>query len=183
MKLSEIEFKDNALKACVFATGEENAEDIVELRCRKQDIESLAGIEHLVNLKLLDLTRNDLTTVDLSKNTLLEEVFLGNNEISSLDISGCRKLTHLEVFINELDELDVSNNTLLEEIYANKNELGSVDLSKNTELVDLRLSHNEIAEIDLSANDKLEMLELEKNPLIDSTRSMISQLKNAEVHI
>ena len=105
MKLTDIEFEDDAFKACVLATGMENAEDVIELRCRKQGIESAAGIEHLTNLKLLDLTRNEISKLDLSKNTKLEEAFLGNNELKSLDISGCSALTHLAVFINELDEL------------------------------------------------------------------------------
>ena len=59
MKLSEIDFEDDAFKACVLASGEENAEDIKELRCRKQKIKSAAGIEHLTNLKLLASLRGD----------------------------------------------------------------------------------------------------------------------------
>ena len=127
MKLSEINFEDDAFKACVLASGEENAEDVIELVCRKQKIKSAAGIEHLVNLKMLDLTRNELSELDLSKNTLLEELFVGNNELTRLDISGCGLLTYLEVFINQLETLDLSNNPLLETICANKNELEALD--------------------------------------------------------
>ena len=114
MKLSEIDFEDEAFKACVLATGEENAEDVIDLHCRKQKIQSAAGIEYLINLRTLDLTRNKLSELDLTKNTRLEEVFIGNNELTSLDISGCSELTHLEVFINQLEEVDLSHNPLLE---------------------------------------------------------------------
>jgi Leucine-rich repeat (LRR) protein len=183
MKLSDIEFTDDAFKACVLASGEENAEGVMELRCRKQGIEDTTGIEYLTNLKLLDLTRNEISKIDLSKNTRLEEVFLGNNELSALNISGCNALTHLEVFTNELNELDVSNNPQLEEIYADKNELESLDLSKNKKLVDLRLSGNELADIDLSANDKLEKLVLEKNPLSERAKAMLQQLDGAQVQL
>jgi len=101
MKLTDITFEDDVFKACVLASGLENAEDITELKCRKQKITSAAGIEHLVNLKTLDLTRNELSELDLSKNIMLEEVFVGNNELRSLDISGCARLSYLEVFIKQ----------------------------------------------------------------------------------
>lgn len=187
MKLTDIDFADDTFKACVLDTaakaGVENAEDLVELRCRDQGIESAAGIEYLTGLKLLELTRNELTKLDLSKNVSLEEVFVGNNELSSLDVSGCSALTHLEVFINELDELDLSNNPLLEELYANKNELEAIDLSHNKELVDIRLSSNELSDLDLAANDKLQRLDLDKNPLTETAKAMASQLNSAQVHL
>jgi|GEM_PF-1864836 len=187
MKLTDIDFADDAFKTCVLETAAkaevENAEDLVELRCRKQGIENAAGIEFLTGLKLLDLTRNELSKLDLSSNVLLEEVFVGNNELSALDVSGCRALTHLEVFINELDELDLSNNPLLEELYANKNDLEAIDLSQNKELVDIRLSGNELSDINLSANDKLQRLEMEMNPLTDAARTMMSKLESAQVQL
>jgi Leucine-rich repeat (LRR) protein len=187
MKLTDIDFVDEAFKACVLETAAkmdvEDAEDIVELRCRKQGIESAAGIEYLTGLKLLDLTRNELSKLDLSKNVLLEEVFVGNNELASLNVSGCTVLTHLEVFINELDELDLSNNILLEELYANKNDLETIDLSHNKELIDVRLSGNELSDLDLAANAKLQRLELEKNPLTEASKAMMAQLQNTQIQL
>jgi len=185
MKLSEIDFEDEAFKACVLATGEENAEDVIDLRCRKQKIQSAAGIEYLINLRTLDLTRNELSELDLTKNTRLKEVFIGNNELTSLDISGCSELTHLEVFINQLEEVDLSHNPLLEAFYANKNDLEVIDLSNNKELLDLRLSGNELSDIDLTLNDKLQRLDLDKNPLSTATKELliIRQTQGAEVQL
>lgn len=183
MKLDEIPFDDDAFKACVLASGAENAEDVTELHCRKQKIKSAAGVEHLTNLKLLDLTRNEITKIDLSKNIKLEEIFLGNNELSSLDISGCNELIYLEVFINELDEIDLSNNPILEGLVANKNDLEAIDISKNSELLDLRLSGNSLSKIDVSANEKLERLDLEKNPLSDELKSVLEKMEGTTVSL
>ena len=183
MKLSEIEFEDEAFKTCVLASGEENAEDIVELRCRKQKIKSAAGIEHLINLRTLDLTRNELSELDLTNNSKLEEVFLGNNELTSLDVSGCNALTHLEVFINQLETLDLSHNPLLEAFYANKNDLEMLDLSNNKELIDLRLSGNDLSDIDLSVNDKLRRLELVKNPLSAAAKALLEQRQDTQLEL
>ena len=137
MKIADIDFEDEAFKACCLATGFENAEDVAKLVCRDKGINSTKGLEYFTGLKLLDVTRNHLESLDLSKNVLLEELFAGNNELQSLDLSNNINLTHLEVFINELSDLDVTHNVKLEELYANKNELTNIDLSKNPELTDL----------------------------------------------
>ena len=140
MKISDIEFKDEAFKACALESGLENAEDVAKLICRNKGISSTKGLEYFTGLKLLDVTRNQLEELDVSNNLLLEELFAGNNQLTSIDLSSNINLKHLEIFINELTDLDVTKNQKLEEIYANKNELTVLDLKNNSELLDLRLS-------------------------------------------
>ena len=176
MKIADIEFKDEAFKACVVATGFENAEEIVELRCRKQKITDVSGIEYLTGLKLVDLTRNSLTSVDLSKNINLEEIFLGNNAIEHLDVSGCTKLVHLEVFMNDLEQLDLSNNKDIEDLWADLNDLEQLDVSGMTELFDLRVNNNNLKDIDLSGNPKLEKVYLKENPLSEQSVASLNAL-------
>ncbi len=165
MKLSDIVFEDEAFKACVLASKALDSKDLVELICRKQKIESIAGIEHLTDLKRLDLTKNKLTEANLSHNSKLEEVCLGNNRIEKLDVSTCKELTHLEVFMNDLEALDLSYNPKLENIYANQNEFEELDVSKNAELEDLRVDSNNLTTINISANTKLSRLDIGNNPL------------------
>lgn len=174
MKLSDIKFADEEFKACVLATGCDTAEEITELTCRKKKIKDITGIEYLTELKFLDLTRNQLTSVDLSKNTKLEEIFLGNNALEYLDISNCSALTHLEVFMNELEAIDVSNNPLIEELWADLNSLTDIDLSKSAELTDLRVNHNDLTAIDISNSPKLAKLEINENPLSDDIKTQLS---------
>lgn len=183
MKLSEIEFEDDNFKTCVLETGFEDSNDLVELICRKKKIKSVKGVEHLTELKLLDLTRNKLTDIDLSKNTKLEEVFLGNNAIESLDVSGCTALTHLEVFMNDLEQIDISKNILIEELWADLNNLKSLDLSSSAELVDLRVNSNDLSELDLSGNTKLEKLLIQENRLADDVKARLSNLETVQVKI
>lgn len=56
MKLTDIEFDDDAFKTCVLETGVETTDELTELRCRDRGIESAKGLEQLTALKLLDLT-------------------------------------------------------------------------------------------------------------------------------
>jgi len=180
MKISEIEFEDEAFKTCALESGFENAEDVVKLTCRNKGISNTKGLEYFTGLKLLDVTRNQLEELNVSNNIMLEELFAGNNQLISIDLSSNPSLKHLEVFINELTDLDVTKNKKLEEIYANKNELTIVDLKNNHELLDLRLSDNELATIDLKANTKLERLFVDKNEIPDD---VVSIIKNAFANI
>ena len=176
MKLSDIEFEDINFKTCVLEGGFEDTNDVVELICRKNKIKSIKGVEHLTELTLLDLTRNQLSDIDLSKNTKLEELFLGNNAIESLNISGCTALTHLEVFMNELEEIDISKNIFIEDLWADLNNLKAIDLSSSSELVDLRVNSNDITDLDLTRNTKLEKLLIQENPLSDDVKAKLSKL-------
>lgn len=183
MKISEIPFEDENFKACVLETGFENAEDVKELRCRKRQIESLAGIEYFTELTLLDITRNRVSELDLSKNSKLEEAFLGNNELESLSVSGCAALNYLEAFINNLESVDLSNNPLLEEVYLEENDLESIDLSQNTALTQVRLKKNSLTDVKLPNEGALELLELEENPLTDGFQAQLAELSHITVRI
>jgi Leucine-rich repeat (LRR) protein len=50
-------------------------------------IASLDGIEAFTNLKTLDCSNNQLTQLDVSKNTSLTGLFCGNNKLTSLNVS------------------------------------------------------------------------------------------------
>jgi hypothetical protein len=61
------------------------------------------------NFKLLDCSENQLTSLDVSKNTALTELHCGSNQLTSLDVSKCSKLK----------TLDVRNCKLLSRLYCN----------------------------------------------------------------
>ena len=176
MKLTDIEFEDPAFKACVLATGLETAEEITELKCRKQSISSASGIEHFPNLKLLDLTRNKLTELDVSHNPLLEELYLGNNRIEALDLSHNPNLTHLEIFINEIAELDLTVTPKLENLYANANDLEVIDLSSNTDIDEILVSDNNLREIRLPEGCKPTVFKAENNMLPEAQKAHLRSL-------
>ncbi|TVZ38804.1 Leucine Rich Repeat (LRR) protein [Alteromonadaceae bacterium 2753L.S.0a.02] len=176
MKLSEIEFEDDAFKEAVLATGLENAEEVTEIRARKSSIVKVNGLEHFPNLRLLDLTRNRLTDIDLSSNPLLEEVYLGNNEIEEIDLSANPNLTHLEIFINDISELDLTPLTKLENLYANKNDLTELDLSNNPFIEQIQVSDNELETLVLPENVKPFIIKAENTKLDDETISRLKEL-------
>ena len=147
MKLEEICFEDDAFKAAVLATGFTEAEEVTEIRGRKQKIRSVKGLECFPNLKVLDLTRNRLSDIDLSGNPKLEQLFIGNNQLESIDLSGLEELEGLELFMNDIEELDLSHNKRLEVLYANANDFSEIDLSANTLLEEVQLDDNQLEKL------------------------------------
>lgn len=150
MKLDEISFDDEAFKKAVYASGATEAEEVTEIRGRRQQIGSTAGLQYFPNLRVLDLTRNRINRIDLSGNPRLEQLFIGNNQLEQLDLSGLDALEGLEVFMNDLETLDLSHNPKLEVLYANANDFAALDLSNNPLLDDVQLNDNSLKQLALA---------------------------------
>ena len=116
----------------------------------------------------VNLSSNKLTNIDLSTLPTLEELMLGGNDITELDVSKNFKLKVLSYGFNSkagLTSIDVTNNTLLEKLDLQNNKLVTIDLNKNTNLLKLNLYGNKLANIDLSNNILLEELDLMNNEI------------------
>ena len=108
------------------------------------NINSLEGIEFFTNLETLYCDYNNLTSLDISKNT---------------------KLKFLECTLNQLTSLDVSNNLDLEKLYCPSNNLTRLDVSNNSNLNFLECAYNKITTLDVSKNPNLTAVICFKNEL------------------
>ena len=72
----------------VISTAE--ALEVTEIWVNGYGIKSLEGIQYFINLKELWCPRNQLSTLDVSKNTALESLYCNNNQLSTLDVSKTR---------------------------------------------------------------------------------------------
>lgn len=112
------------------------------------------------NLIYLDCTSRvdgaGLTSIDLSKATALEQLFLSGNKLTALDVTKNTALTRLEPQNNQISSLDLTKNTELERLDVTNNLLTSLDISKNTKLDYLKISDNKFEGLlDLSGNPSL----------------------------
>ena len=94
----------------------------------------LSGIEWFTGLTYLSCNYNNLTELDVSKNTALETLECESNELTTLDVSKNTALETLKCSYNELTTLDVSANTALDTLYCFSNQLMTLDVSANTAL-------------------------------------------------
>ena len=128
-------------------------------------VKSLKGLDLFKNLNGLYCENNQLTNLDLSKNTKLEILRCYNNDIKELDLSKNTKLKELSCPHNQLTNLDLSKNTELQILECHDNSLTSLDASKNTTLTRLGCANNQLTSLDVSGDTALEDLKCNDNQL------------------
>ena len=117
-----------------------NGDNITRLQCR--DITSL-DVRLCSELTILGCS-GTLTSLDVSKNTMLIRLDCGYNQLTSLDVSRNTALTELLCNRNQLTNLDISKNTALTELYCGGNQLKILNVSKNTALTRLNCNSNQL---------------------------------------
>ncbi len=73
-------------------------------------LKSLDGIELFTELKILTCYECGLNQIDVSKNTKLEDLYIGYTEVEELDITNNKELKILDCSSTNINELDVSLN-------------------------------------------------------------------------
>ena len=91
-------------------------------------ISDLTGIEYFTDLLHLYCEYDQLTSLDISSNTLLTKLWCNNNRLTELDVSHNKNLTDLVCGCNQLTSIDVSGNTSLGWLncYSNKYYIGEI---------------------------------------------------------
>ena len=142
---------------------------IEELQIADLPVDSLAGLEALVNLRTLGMGGHFLKRIDLSANknlellyagreALLEEFYLDNPKLGYLYLIECKVLKTLDFSrCPEITMLELYNNQSLE----------SIDLSKNRKLEVFRLTGSKVKELDLSNCRRIQQFSSEDNPLLE----------------
>ena len=122
----------------------------------------------------LNCSSNQLTSLDLSGNTMLAYLYCVNNKLTVLDVSKNPDLTYLHCSSNQLTNLDVSANTALKELRCGWNQLRSIDVSNNMVLGNLDCRNNELDAAALNAlfetlhnNTKSKAIDIRGNSGID----------------
>jgi Leucine-rich repeat (LRR) protein len=142
-----------------------NIDTVTYLNVNQQNISDLTGIEDFTALTTLYCDDNQLTTLDVSNNLLLENLYCYQNQLTSLDVSNNTALTELSCFENQLTSIDVSNNIFLGNLWCSENQLTSIDVSNNTALTTLYCDDNQLTTLDVSLNTALKGLNCNDNQL------------------
>ena len=172
--INEANFPDASFRNYVKLKCDEDKNDVLSaaerdavyvISCGAQGIASLKGVEHFPNLSYLFVGSNELSTLDLSQNPLLTNLDCRSNRLSELDVSGLPDLINLSCSGNSLSELDLSRNTQLRDLRCSDNALSELDVSGCPELQFLLCAQNQIGALDVTQNPKLQELECYGNAL------------------
>ena len=145
--------------------SDEEIAAVTKINVNIKSISDLKGIEYFTALTQLECYRNQLTSLNVSKNTALKLLYCPDNQLTSLDVSKNTALEYLNCSINQLTSLDVSKNTALTDLFCGYNQLASLDVSKNTALTELGCYGNQLTSLDVSKNTALTKLECYDNQL------------------
>ena len=114
--------KDNVL-----STAEQ--EKITALVIPKQGLKSLEGVEKLCSLERLVCSGNSLSSLSLSSTSLTYLDVLGN-QMTSLDMTGCKNLEILRCSNNQLTDLNLEGLARLTFVECKNNQLTNINLSE-----------------------------------------------------
>ncbi len=131
---------------------------VSKIKVNRKAISNLRGVEFFTVLKELNCSTNNLTALDVSRNTKLERLDCGCNAITSLVVVRNTALKSLICYGNQLGSLDVSRNTALQELNCFECGLTALDLSRNTALEYLECGCNSLPALDVSKNTALQSL-------------------------
>ena len=145
--------------------SDEEIAAITEIRVRGKHIANLKGIELFTALTELDCSYNQLTSLDVSKNTALTHLYCSDSQLNTLDLSNNIALEVLNCGRNKLTSLDVSKSTALTELNCEGNQLTTLDVSHNTALTDLECEGNQLTSLDVSGCTALTELNCSLNQL------------------
>ena len=201
VEINETNFPDAKFRSFVKEKLDKNKDNILDameiaavkmIEANNMGIKSLEGVGFFTALETLKCWDNELTGLDLSKNTKLTSLSCSENELTALDVSKNTELTRLYCRSNRLAALDVTQNKNLEELDCESdsllsymkltkldvsqnvkltrldcasNQLTALDVSKNPDLKDLYCRNNMLAVLDVSKNSKLESISCGKNGL------------------
>ena len=165
--------------------------NITEMDVYDMEISSLQGIEYFTALTVLDCDDNQLTTLDISKNTALVKLYCSWNHLTSLDITNNVALKRLLCYDNELTSLDVSKNTALTYLDCEENKITALDVSMCTELESLTCGYNELTQLDISnltyledldcCDNYLTTLDVSSNPNLEKLECEDNQISSLDI--
>lgn len=203
IKIDETNFPDANFRAFVASSSVDTNTDgmlttkelgITTLDVSGKEITNLKGIEYFTAIWYLDCHDNQLTSIDVSKNTALTYLDCQANQLTSLDISSYTALRTLKCSDNRLSSLDVSNNIALTSLECYNNKLTSLTISQESQsLTTIHCYGNQIKGeamtaliASLPSNDKtttkrIYILDLSnKNEANECTTAMVESLNNSK---
>ena len=102
---------------------------VTSLVMNDKGISDLTGLEDFPLLENLWVNDNLLTSLDVSQNPLLKFVFAENNLLTNITVTNLSILEKLQVFNNEITQVNLSDNSSLQLLGLANNALTSIDIS------------------------------------------------------
>ncbi|WP_299438617.1 hypothetical protein [uncultured Aquimarina sp.] len=178
-------------------------EVVTSLDISNLSITDITGIEDFTSLKILTMYFNNIADLNLSGNTVIEELYCNSAVSNSLnvsnmsalkilhcyeagfatiDLSNATALEELQVYHSNLTSLDVSTNTALKKLYSYEDSVSSINLNGAIALEELYIYRNGIANVDITTNKALTTLHCYEGNLTTLNTTDITTLEDVQVY-
>ncbi|OFY83986.1 MAG: hypothetical protein A3K10_00460 [Bacteroidetes bacterium RIFCSPLOWO2_12_FULL_31_6] len=142
-----------------------NIDTVTYLYVGSRQITDLTGIQDFTALEYLDCNFNQLSSINVTQNTVLTCLITADNPLGTLDITQNSALISLNCWNNQLTNLNITQNTFLKYLSCQWNQLSTVDLSQNVNLIELDCNLNQMIILDVTLNTALTTLNCRGNLL------------------
>ena len=124
--------------------------NLESLKCGNNDFsEKGLNVSALKRLKTLIAFQCKLKTLDISNNELLDDFNASDNDLTVLNLSKNTAMKYLWIANNDLTELDLKGLDNLEDVIVNGNKLTVLDLSDKTHLNKVNIQSNQLTSLTL----------------------------------
>lgn len=165
--LQELYCNNNPLLTALNIQG---CSSLQTLNCANNVLLASLDASNLANLQTLDCgsfsTAGQLSSLDITACNNLIHLDCSNQQLFSLNLPAATNLEYLDCSGNLLTSLDVSSFTNLQTFYCAVNQIGTLNLDSNTALQDLRCGVNQLTVLDASNCPNLYLLSCVGNPLL-----------------
>ncbi len=142
---------------------------LTELNCFYNPKMTSLDVSNNLALKELWCYGNKISSLDLTNNAALKTLICYSNSLTSLDISHNANLIELSCGWNNIQTLDVSQNKKLMALYCQGINMSSLNVSNNPLLKVLEFSYNSLSQVDVSNNPDLMIVRLYENDFTTNT--------------
>jgi len=144
----------------------ENIENVTFLNVSANNISDATGIEAFVSLIALDFEENNISTLDLSNNSLLVTLDASGNLLTDLDVSALLNLTNLDISNNSLTQLNVDANLSLLDLNVSNNMLTNLNVDTLNNLEEFNCAVNQLTGLSVTQNPNLTQFFCQSNMLV-----------------
>lgn len=148
--------------------------DITDLDLTNLGVVNLEGINSFTNLRELQIPKNKIAKLDVSKLKNLTGLYAWDNPLTDVNVTGLTKLENLYVQnfggpygieLSYLKTLDVSTLTNLKDLRCSNNRITSLDVSGLQNLQKIECRFNLLKSVNLTKAPNLKSVDISKNPL------------------
>jgi hypothetical protein len=144
------------------------AQQVNVLRLYGGGITDVTGIAAFSNLGMLDISGNNMTSLNLSSNTSLGELNIdASNQLTSVNLTNCNSL--VRIFCNSLSltSLNLENKPQLKYVYI-FSPLTTFSVSGSTQIIELNVENTQLTTFDASNLQKIFVFYVRNNPLLSN---------------